>query len=166
MAMTQAPFGLVPLLDGGKEARCTKYTKGSGVIRAGDIVKMNNAGAIVIGTAGAAFIGVAAEYHASADTEIMVYDDPQQVFKAQADASVAAADVGLNIDVTATATGTGPDSKMSNMDLDIASIAVTATLQFRILGLAPCGTENAFGSYAVLKVKPNNHQLATNTVGL
>lgn len=166
MAMIQAPFGLIPLQDGGKEARVTKYTKGSGVIRAGDIVKMNNAGAIVIGTAGAAFIGVAAEYRASSDTEIHVYDDPQQIFKAQADGALAAADVGLNVDVTATATGTGPDSKMSNMDIDVASLAVTSTLQFRVMGLAPCGTENAFGNYAVVKVKPNNHQLAANTVGL
>jgi hypothetical protein len=165
MANTQAPFGLKPLLDGGKEARCTKYVKGSGVIREGDIVKLNNAGAIVIGTAGAAFIGVAAETRATGDTEIMVYDDPTQVFYGQADGAVAATDVGLNIDVTATATGTGPGSNQSNMDLDVASMAVTATLQFRILGLLNRG-ENAYGSFAMIKVRPNNHQLAHNTVGL
>jgi len=85
-----------------------------------------------------------------------VLDDPNQMFLVQAGGSVVAANIGKNADPTASTTGS-TTSGVSAGSLDSASIAKTAALTFKIVGLNQ-DPENAFGSYAVVVVKLNQHQ--------
>ena len=85
-----------------------------------------------------------------------VLDDPAQLFLVQADGSVAQADIGKNADPTASTTGS-TTSGVSNGSLSSASIAKTAALTFKIVGLYDV-PDNALGNYAVLVVKLNQHQ--------
>jgi hypothetical protein len=85
-----------------------------------------------------------------------VLDDPAQMFLIQAGGSVVAANIGKNADPTASTTGS-TTSGVSAGSLDSASIAKTAALTFKIVGLNQ-DPENAFGSYAVVVVKLNQHQ--------
>ena len=85
-----------------------------------------------------------------------VNDDPAQLFVVQADGSVSQANIGKNADPTASTTGS-TTSGVSAGSLDSASIAKTAALTFKIVGLyeAP---GNDFGNYAQVVVKLNQHQ--------
>ena len=85
-----------------------------------------------------------------------VLDDPAQLFLVQADGSVAQADIGKNADPTASTTGS-TTSGVSNGSLSSASIAKTAALTFKIVGLYDV-PDNALGTYAVVVVKLNQHQ--------
>ena len=85
-----------------------------------------------------------------------VLDDPSQLFLVQADGSVVAANIGKNADPTASTTGS-TTSGVSNGSLSSSSIAKTAALTFKIVGIST-NPENAFGSYAVVVVKLNQHQ--------
>lgn len=85
-----------------------------------------------------------------------VLDDPNQMFLIQAGGSVVAANIGKNADPTASTTGS-TTSGVSAGSLDSASIAKTAALTFKIVGLNQ-DPENAFGTYAVVVVKLNQHQ--------
>jgi len=85
-----------------------------------------------------------------------VLDDPAQLFIVQANGAVAQANIGKNADPTAGTTGS-TTSGVSAGSLDYASIAKTQALTFKIVGLydAP---GNAFGDYAQVVVKLNQHQ--------
>ena len=85
-----------------------------------------------------------------------VLDDPSQLFVVQADGNVTQANLGKNADPTASTTGS-TTSGVSAGSLDSASIAKTAALTFKIVGLydAP---GNALGNYAQVVVKLNQHQ--------
>ena len=85
-----------------------------------------------------------------------VLDDPSQTFLVQADGNVTQANIGKNADPTAGTTGSTVNG-ISAGTLDSASIAKTAALTMKILGLydAP---GNDLGNYAVVVVKLNQHQ--------
>jgi len=85
-----------------------------------------------------------------------VLDDPSQLFLVQADGNVTQANIGKNADPTASTTGS-TTSGVSNGSLSSASIAKTAALTFKIVGLYD-DPGNALGNYAVLVVKLNQHQ--------
>ncbi len=85
-----------------------------------------------------------------------VLDDPSQLFVVQADGSVAQANIGKNADPTASTTGS-TTSGVSAGSLDSASIAKTAALTFKIVGLYEV-PGNALGNYAQVVVKLNQHQ--------
>jgi len=85
-----------------------------------------------------------------------VLDDPSQLFVVQADGSVAQANIGKNADPTAGTTGS-TTSGVSAGSLDSASIAKTAALTFKIVGLYDV-PGNALGNYAQVVVKLNQHQ--------
>ena len=85
-----------------------------------------------------------------------VLDDPSQLFLVQADGDVTQANIGKNADPTASTTGS-TTSGVSNGSLSSASIAKTAALTFKIVGLYDV-PDNALGNYAVLVVKLNQHQ--------
>ena len=85
-----------------------------------------------------------------------VLDDPSQMFLVQADGSVVVANIGKNADPTASTTGS-TTSGVSAGSLGSASIAKTAALTYKIVGL-DTSPENAFGTYAVVVVKLNQHQ--------
>lgn len=85
-----------------------------------------------------------------------VLDDPSQLFLIQASGTVAQADIGKNADPTAS-TGGSTTTGVSAGSLDTASIAKTAALTFKIVGLSN-QADNEMGQYAVLVVKLNQHQ--------
>jgi hypothetical protein len=83
-----------------------------------------------------------------------VLDDPNQLFLIQADEDIVQADIGKNADVIGT--GGSSTTGVSSMELDSSTIADTAALNLKIVGLwnAP---ENELGDFAVVVVKINEH---------
>jgi hypothetical protein len=100
-------------------------------------------------------------YPGSIDVEIgaiycEVLDDPSQLFLVQADEDIVQADIGKNADPTASTTGSTVNG-ISNGTLDSSTIAKTAALTFKIVGLYAV-PDNELGNYAVVVVKLNQHQ--------
>ena len=85
-----------------------------------------------------------------------VLDDPSQLFLVQADEDIVQADIGKNADPTASTTGSTVNG-ISNGTLDSSTIAKTAALTFKIVGLYAV-PENELGTNAVVVVKLNQHQ--------
>lgn len=83
-----------------------------------------------------------------------VIDDPSQLFIIQVDESVAQTDVGKNADVVGT--GGSTTTGVSTMELDSSTIAKTAALNLKIVGLWDV-PGNAYGTNAVVVVKINEH---------
>lgn len=83
-----------------------------------------------------------------------VLDDPNQLFLIQADEDIVQADIGKNADVVGT--GGSSTTGVSSMELDSSTIADTAALNLKIVGLwnAP---GNELGDFAVVVVKINEH---------
>ena len=83
-----------------------------------------------------------------------VIDDPNQLFIIQVDESVAQADVGKNADVVGT--GGSTTTGVSSMELDSSTIAKSAALNLKIVGLWDV-PGNEYGTNAVVVVKINEH---------
>ena len=83
-----------------------------------------------------------------------VLDDPNQLFLVQCDAGFVAADVGKNADVIGT--GGSTTNGISTMELNSATLATTAALNLKVVGLYN-DVNNAFGTNAVVVVKINEH---------
>ena len=83
-----------------------------------------------------------------------VLDDPNQLFLVQCDAGFVAADVGKNADVIGT--GGSTTNGISTMELNSATLANTAALNLKVVGLYN-DVNNAFGTNAVVVVKINEH---------
>lgn len=83
-----------------------------------------------------------------------VIDDPSQLFLIQADEDIVQADIGKNANVVGT--GGSTTSGQSTMELDSSSIADTAALNLKIVGLYNV-PGNSLGDFAVVVVKINEH---------
>ena len=83
-----------------------------------------------------------------------VLDDPNQLFIVQCDAGFVAADVGKNADVIGT--GGSTTNGISTMELNSATLANTAALNLKVVGLYN-DVNNEFGTNAVVVVKINEH---------
>ena len=83
-----------------------------------------------------------------------VIDDPSQLFLIQCDAGFVAADVGKNADVVGT--GGSTTTGVSTMELNSSTLATTAALNLKTVGLYNVPS-NEFGSFAVVVVKINEH---------
>ena len=109
---------------------------------------------------------------ASTGQYVLVCDSPDVIYEVEAVTgsnaaySFALADVGLNADLTVVtgSTVTG----MSAAALNMATAAVTATLQFKIMGTVPRPDNEPTGAATKVLVKINNAQLSagTGTAGL
>jgi hypothetical protein len=84
-----------------------------------------------------------------------VLDDPSQLFLVQADGAVTQANIGKNADPTASTTGS-TTSGVSNGSLSSASIAKTAALTFKIVGLYE-SPDNELGTVLALQLMELNH---------
>lgn len=97
-----------------------------------------------------------------ASTAMYVYvaDDPQTVYECQASGTIAATTVGMNANHAdaggSTVTG------QSGETVDFGTAAVTATLTLKILDFVQ-SPENEVAAAAKVRVKINNHQLASGT---
>lgn len=83
-----------------------------------------------------------------------VLDDPSQMFLIQHDGTSAATNYGLNADIVI-GTGSTTTGVSANV-LDTSSIATTAALNLKIIGLWDV-PNNAVGANAVVVVKINEH---------
>lgn len=83
-----------------------------------------------------------------------VIDDPSQLFIIQADEDIVQADIGKNADVVGT--GGSTTTGVSTMELDSSTIANTAALNLKIVGLYDV-PGNSLGNFAVVVVKINEH---------
>jgi len=83
-----------------------------------------------------------------------VIDDPSQLFIIQVDESVAQTQIGMNADVVGSTGST--TTGVSAMELDSSTIAKTAALNLKIVGLWDV-PNNSFGTNAVVVVKINEH---------
>jgi hypothetical protein len=83
-----------------------------------------------------------------------VLDDPNQLFLVQCDEDFVAADVGKNADVVGT--GGSTTSGISTMELDSSTLANSAALNLKVVGLYN-DVNNEFGTNAVVVVKINEH---------
>jgi hypothetical protein len=83
-----------------------------------------------------------------------VIDDPSQLFIVQADGVIAQANIGKNADVIGT--GGSSTTGVSSMELNTATIADTAALNLKIVGLWNV-PGNSLGEFAVVVVKINEH---------
>jgi hypothetical protein len=83
-----------------------------------------------------------------------VLDDPNQLFIIQNDETSAVTDYGKNADVVV---GTGNSTTgVSGMELDTSTIATTAALNLKVIGLYNV-PGNTVGEFAVVVVKINEH---------
>jgi hypothetical protein len=93
---------------------------------------------------------------------VMVADDPNIIFEVQDSGNggtpLAASNIGDNANLIS---GTG-NGFISGWQLDPSTAATTATLQLKIFGLVRT-SDNAFGNYAKVLVKINNHVYGTGT---
>jgi hypothetical protein len=158
MANKDQPKGAEPF---GRIGRLSEYVADA-TIYPGDLVKLHADGTVTPAAAGDASVGVAATY-AAADAQVLVYDDPDQLFVIQSDdASEPSAqdDIGLNYNiVVGSANAT---YRRSAMELDGSTGATTATLPLRLIRILPA-VDNALGANAKCVVKINNHQLGSST---
>lgn len=83
-----------------------------------------------------------------------VLDDPSQLFLVQSDGVIVQANIGKNADVIGT--GGSTTTGVSTMELNSATIADTAALNLKIVGLWNVPA-NSLGEFAVLVVKINEH---------
>jgi hypothetical protein len=83
-----------------------------------------------------------------------VLDDPNQLFLVQCDEGIVAADIGKNADVVGT--GGSTTSGISAMELASSTLATTAALNLKVVGLYN-DVNNEFGTNAVVVVKINEH---------
>ena len=83
-----------------------------------------------------------------------VIDDPNQLFLIQCNAGFVAANVGNNADVVGT--GGSTTTGISSMELASSTLATTAALNLKVVGLYN-DVNNDFGTNAVVVVKINEH---------
>jgi hypothetical protein len=94
---------------------------------------------------------------ASTDRYLLVADQPDLVFEAQAiGGTFATANVGQNVEVDVAAGST--TSGASGMSVDLATLATTATLPLKIVGFPYRPDNNVGDAYVNVYVKINNHQ--------
>ena len=142
---TDNPFGAMPY---GKLLNVGKYRKDASAARIypGDFVILEADGNVAPATAGALnLIGVAADASAgsTADTEVLVYDDPNQMYVIQDDndtTSMGETELGTNADILATAGDTGTDRSLMEID---SSSATAATANLQIMQLHPMELDGA-----------------------
>ena len=162
------PFGLMP--SGGPQ-RIRAYNKDvlAARIFPGDVVMREADGNVAVITAGTEtnILGVSAEPSAAltADTEVLVYDDPEQEFVCQDDSAgafFAQTNEGENAAIVVTTGNTTTDR--SNHELDI-STAGTPAAPLKIVRLHPFETgfaaANGNPRRIIVKINPANHLYAT-----
>jgi len=91
---------------------------------------------------------------------VYVADDPNTVYEVQASGSVAATVVGQNANHADA--GGSTSTGQSGETVDLSTAATTATLTLKILDFVQ-SPENEVSADAKLRVKINNHQLASGT---
>jgi hypothetical protein len=158
MANADIVNGAVPK---GPVLRMQEYKAGA-ICYPGDLLKFKSDGTVEpVSAATDACMGVCMVYAASA-AQVLVADDPNQMFIMQADDATidAQTDIGLNYEI---AIGS-PDTtyRRSGMEIDASTQATTAALPLKVLRIVD-SHDNALGANVKCVVKINNHQLGSHT---
>lgn len=155
MANKDMPVGLKPYEEC---LRARKYVAGS-TVYPGDPVALAADGQ-VDSSVTVPLIGVALNY-ATVGQDVMIADHPDQLFVAQATAAIATTDVGQNASLSLGTASTA--YKMSRSEVDQSTLATTATLAVKILGIAEAIDNTANSADNDIIVKINNHSLGSHT---
>jgi len=155
MANKDMPVGLKPYE---QCLRARKYVAGS-TVYPGDPVALASDGQ-VDSSVTVPLLGVALNY-ATVGQDLMVADDPAQIFVAQATASIATTDVGQNASLSLGTASTA--YKMSRAEVDQSTLAGTATLAVKIVGIGEAIDNSAGAADVDVLVKINNHMLGSHT---
>jgi len=162
MANSDRPKGFEPK---GKPLRVNKYIAG-GEVFPGDCVHMEDDGKVDAAVAAETILGVSLSRAADGE-DLLVSDDPNQLYIVQADGSDIAdqTDINLNYDILATAGSTAFD--ISRQELDSSSQNTTATLQCKLVAKED-RPDNELGAQVDCIVRLNNQNYAggTGTVGI
>jgi hypothetical protein len=149
----------------GKENRVEYFKKQAGAaIYQFDPVERNAAGTVEPAEEADVVLGIAAETKAAAYTgDIAIVTDPDAEFIVQADADFQQTDIHQNVDFNYGTPST--TLNRSGSSLKMSTKGTAATLPFRMLGLYVRGT-NAFGSYAIVRVRMNDVVRKAGVAGL
>lgn len=162
MANSDRPKGFEPK---GYPLRINRYVAGD-TIQPGDAVHMEDDGKVNVAAAAEAVLGVAISGGTDGN-EVLVSDDPNQLYVVQADGTDidAQTDINLNYDLLATAGNTA--FGISRHELDSSSGNTTATLQLKLVSIDE-RPDNALGAQVDCIVRMNNQNYAggTGTVGI
>lgn len=102
------------------------------------------------------------------DYYVYVCDDPDVLFEIQGDAT-ATNQIAANANKNASVTVTAPSNVLlpySATVVNSGSIAVTAGLNLKLVGLSPRRPTGGFGAFAVWLVSINQHEFQGNTAGI
>lgn len=167
MANVDQPRGFRPYQD----IKSIGIYSAGGTIYPGDAVKFSagtsstsvRLAEVVAGTAGAALCGVALNY-AVAGGVVRVADDPSQLFVGQMDEAEFDNQIDLGLNCSILATAGNATYKVSRMEIDSSTQAVTATLEVKVLRyLDRQDGKNELGANTECIFKINNHQLSGGT---
>lgn len=128
----------------------------------GDFVSLASDGQVDPSAAGADILGLCLSYASAAGQKISVSVDPDQVYIGQADETQldAQTDVGNLCDIVAT--GGNTTYKTSRQEIDSSTVGTGSGGQLVILSVNR-EVGNAFGEFAEIEVKINEHQVFGNT---
>lgn len=160
MANADRPGGFSPY---GRIGQTVVFEAGSACYP-GDFVALASDGQVDPVAAGAVILGLCLDYASAAGDKVRVITDPEQLYVGQASATQidAQTDVGNNCDIVATAGNS--TYKASRQEIDSSTIAAAAA-QLLIVGLDPA-VNNAFGEFAKVIVKINEHQFKDAYAGV
>lgn len=155
MANSDRPKGFEPV---GEVKRVNPYVADAACYP-GDVLERTATGKvqpIADGAVGTQIVGVAASYAAADGDEVMVYDDPNQLYRVQADGADvdAQTDLGTNYDILNTAGNS--TYKISRMELDSDTAATTAATPLILIRIESAD-DNALGANVDCIVKLNMH---------
>ncbi len=167
MANTNNPNGARPY---GAVKSLRKYVA-SAATYPGDFMKLKSDGTIEAAGATDACIGVAMSYASASNAqnlEVLVADDPDQLFIIQSDGAEVSAQTAINLNYAINAASPNTTYKQSREQLDASTGDTTATLPLKLLALLGEVKKDAFGVGAECVVAINNHQLkgGTGTLGV
>ena len=156
LPLKDEPRGFIPF---GRVLSMHEYlATASAVIYPGDLVKMSPSGRVLAASAGSTqLVGVAVQYKKSTGTTVLVYDDPDQNYMVQDDASgltvLITTHIGQNADVLATA-GNATLLK-SQHELTRSDAYASTASNLRILGIV-----SVTGANSLVRVMINEHAWA------
>ncbi len=158
MANGDTPKGFAPY---GKVLRMNRYEAGS-TVYPGDVVTLASDGQVDTTGGTGVILGVAMNY-ALVGEKLMVCDDPEQRFVAQADETEidAQTDIGQTCDVTLTAGSSA--YKTSRQEVDSSTIGSSKQLVILDYERRP---DNALGGFVDAIVRINKHQLVDAFAGI
>lgn len=173
MANADAPRGFRPYQKEGKCYCSREYAKTAATeILEGAALKRVAGGTVEPAAAGDQVVGIATRYSPATESVVDVLDDPEATYICQVSNGnfSSPADHGQNANL-AVGTAQGPDSRRSGNTVDYATLGVGATLQFKIIDIAPQINQepnDGDGSEANtdILVKVNHAERAAGTAGI